>query len=95
MAEPVPADAIAAVRRFSRFYTRQLGLLGEGLLDSAFSLAESRVLYELAHQEGLTATALGRVGLPDDIGGVLAFLLSPEGRWINGQRIEASGGMML
>ena len=60
MAEPVPADAIAAIRRFSRFYTRQLGLLGEGLLASAFSLTESRVLYELAHQEGLTATALGR-----------------------------------
>jgi DNA-binding MarR family transcriptional regulator/GNAT superfamily N-acetyltransferase len=60
MAESVPADAIAAVRRFSRFYTRQLGLLGEGLLESEFSLTESRVLYELAHQDGLTATALGR-----------------------------------
>jgi len=40
-------------------------------------------------------TALGRVGLPDDIGGAVALLLSPEGRWINGQRIEASGGMFL
>jgi NAD(P)-dependent dehydrogenase (short-subunit alcohol dehydrogenase family) len=40
-------------------------------------------------------TALGRVGLPDDIGGAVAFLLSPEAHWINGQRIEASGGMML
>lgn len=40
-------------------------------------------------------TALGRAGLPDDIGGVVAFLLSPEARWINGQRIEASGGMFL
>ncbi|WP_437588588.1 SDR family NAD(P)-dependent oxidoreductase [Sorangium sp. So ce1000] len=40
-------------------------------------------------------TALGRVGLPDDIGGAVAVLLSPEGGWINGQRIEASGGMML
>src|SRR5579875_1604977 len=60
MSDPVPADAVAAVRRFSRFYTRQLGLLGEGLLESEFSLTESRVLYELAQQEGLTATALGR-----------------------------------
>lgn len=40
-------------------------------------------------------TALGRVGLPDDIGGVVASLLSPENRWINAQRIEASGGMYL
>jgi NAD(P)-dependent dehydrogenase (short-subunit alcohol dehydrogenase family) len=40
-------------------------------------------------------TALGRVGLPDDIGGAVALLLSPEGLWITGQRIEVSGGMML
>lgn len=40
-------------------------------------------------------TALGRVGLPEDIGGVVASLLSPENRWINAQRIEASGGMFL
>ncbi len=38
-------------------------------------------------------TPLGRVGLPDDIGGALAMLLAPESRWINGQRIEAAGGM--
>ena len=40
-------------------------------------------------------TALGRVGLPDDIGGAIAALLSPGARWINAQRIEASGGMFL
>ncbi len=40
-------------------------------------------------------TALGRVGLPEDIGGVIASLLSEENRWINAQRIEASGGMFL
>lgn len=40
-------------------------------------------------------TALGRVGLPDDIGGVIASLLSEDNRWINGQRVEASGGMFL
>ncbi|MGE0788191.1 MAG: SDR family NAD(P)-dependent oxidoreductase [Sandaracinaceae bacterium] len=40
-------------------------------------------------------TALGRVGLPDDIGGAVAMLLSPGAGWITGQRIEASGGMVL
>jgi NAD(P)-dependent dehydrogenase (short-subunit alcohol dehydrogenase family) len=40
-------------------------------------------------------TALGRVGVPDDIGGVIASLLSEENRWITGQCIEASGGMFL
>jgi NAD(P)-dependent dehydrogenase (short-subunit alcohol dehydrogenase family) len=39
--------------------------------------------------------ALGRVGLPEDIGGVVAFLCSEDGRWISGQRIEISGGMNL
>ncbi|MFN3988181.1 MAG: SDR family oxidoreductase [Rhodocyclaceae bacterium] len=40
-------------------------------------------------------TALGRVGLPDDIGGVVASLLADGNRWVNGQRIEASGGVYL
>ncbi|QHV98783.1 SDR family NAD(P)-dependent oxidoreductase [Spirosoma endbachense] len=40
-------------------------------------------------------TALGRVGLPDDIGGVVAFLCSEEAKWVNGQRIELTGGMNL
>ncbi len=42
-----------------------------------------------------SATALGRVGLPDDIGGAIASLLSDGSRWVNGQRIEVSGGMLL
>ena len=41
------------------------------------------------------ATALGRVGEPEDIGGVVAFLCSEDSRWINGQRIEVSGGIFL
>jgi NAD(P)-dependent dehydrogenase (short-subunit alcohol dehydrogenase family) len=40
-------------------------------------------------------TALGRVGKPDDVGGVVALLLAPANRWINGQRIEISGGVNL
>src|SRR4051812_29713179 len=49
---------IAAARRFSRFYTRELGLLRESLVDAGFSLTESRVLYELAHRDKVTASEL-------------------------------------
>jgi NAD(P)-dependent dehydrogenase (short-subunit alcohol dehydrogenase family) len=42
-----------------------------------------------------SVTALGRVGLPDDVGGAIALLLAPESGWINAQRIEVSGGMNL
>lgn len=51
-------ERIAAVRRFTRFYSRHLGLLQEELLTSGFSLTEGRVLYELAHRDPTTATAL-------------------------------------
>jgi len=51
---------IAAVRGFNRFYTRQIGVLDRGFLDSPFSLTEVRVLYELSVRRRLTATDLGR-----------------------------------
>lgn len=51
---------VEGVRRFTRFYTRHLGLLDEVLLRSAFTLAEGRLIYELAHHERTTATQLGQ-----------------------------------
>jgi DNA-binding MarR family transcriptional regulator/GNAT superfamily N-acetyltransferase len=59
---PIMADTIAQVREFNRFYTRLVGALDEGHLHSSFSLAETRVLYEIAQAgtDGPTATDLAR-----------------------------------
>ena len=59
LSAPPPAR-VAAVRRFNRFYTRLVGALDEGHLHSDFSLAEVRVLYEVANGEQPTATAIAR-----------------------------------
>jgi NAD(P)-dependent dehydrogenase (short-subunit alcohol dehydrogenase family) len=91
----------AAVETLSRYMARELGERGiavntvaPGAIETDFSGGMVRDNPELNKQiSGMTA--LGRVGLPDDIGGIVAFLCTEDAKWINGQRIEASGGMIL
>ena len=63
----VSATQIARVRAFNRDYTRRIGVLSEGLLDSPYSLTEVRVMYEIAHRSGVTAGELAE-GLDLDRG---------------------------
>jgi len=72
-------DRVSAIREFNRFYTRQIGLLGKGYLDSPFTLAEVRVLYELAHRDSPTAGEIAKaLGL--DAGYLSRMLLSFQKR---------------
>ena len=66
MNRPVSPSPVQTVRRFNRFYTKQIGVLNDGLLQSPFSLAEVRVLYEVAHREQPTAVQLANELALDD-----------------------------
>jgi NAD(P)-dependent dehydrogenase (short-subunit alcohol dehydrogenase family) len=90
-----------AVEVLTRYQAKELGSRGitanvvaPGAIETDFSGGMVRD-NEHVNKMVADATALGRVGLPDDIGGVVAFLCTDDARWINAQRIEVSGGMNL
>ena len=80
---------VAAVRRFNRFYTRQIGVLRKTFLDSPYSLAEARVLYEIASGGAPTASAIGRA-LDLDAGYLSRVLRDFEKRGLIQRRVSAS-----
>ena len=84
-------NRIQAVRGFNRFYTRQIGVLREGLLDSPFSLTEVRVLYEVAHREKSTSTELA-AELDLDAGYLSRILNRFEKRKLIAREPSASDG---
>ena len=95
------ASMKGAIETLSRYQAKELGARGiavnvvaPGAIETDFG---GGVVRDNADLNKMIAgvTALGRVGKPDDIGGVVAFLCSDDARWINAQRIEISGGMNL
>jgi NAD(P)-dependent dehydrogenase (short-subunit alcohol dehydrogenase family) len=90
-----------AIEVLSRYLAKELGARGitvnvvaPGAIETDFGGGAVRDNREL-NAFVAAQTALGRAGLPEDIGGAIAALLSEGGRWINAQRIEVSGGMFL
>ncbi len=91
----------AALETLTRYQALELGTRGisvnalaPGAIETDFgggAVRDNKAIHDRIANE----TALGRVGLPDDIGGAIAAILSPGTNWINGQRIEVSGGVSL
>jgi NAD(P)-dependent dehydrogenase (short-subunit alcohol dehydrogenase family) len=94
-------SAKGAVEVLTRYLAKELGprgitvnVVAPGAIETDFS--DGRVRDNPEYNKRVAEmTALGRAGVPDDIGPMVASLLSGENRWVNGQRIEVSGGMVL
>jgi NAD(P)-dependent dehydrogenase (short-subunit alcohol dehydrogenase family) len=95
------ASMKGAMETLTKYQAKELGARGinvnivaPGAIETDFGGGAVRDNEQM--NKGIASqTALGRVGLPDDIGPVVAFLCTEEAKWINAQRIEASGGMFL
>ncbi|MEO7213611.1 SDR family oxidoreductase [Mucilaginibacter sp.] len=95
------ASMKGAIEVFTKYLAKELGsrgiaanLVAPGIIETDFT-KKAFDSHPGMHDFISSITALGRPGQPDDIGGVIAFLCSEDARWINAQRIEASGGMFL
>ena len=90
-----------AVETLTKYQAKYLGsrhirvnVVAPGAIETDFG--GGAVRDNKAYNDQIAAlTALGRVGLPDDIGGVVAFLVSDDSKWVNAQRIEVSGGIFI
>lgn len=95
------ASMKGAIEVFSRYLAQELGsrrisvnVVAPGAIETDFGGGAVRDNAQInAHIA--SQTALGRVGVPDDIGAMIASLLSEDNRWINAQRIEVSGGFLI
>ena len=97
----VYASMKGAVEVYTRYLAKELGgrkiranVVAPGAIETDFGGGRVRDNKDI-NTRIADVTALGRVGAPEDIGGVVAFLCTAEAYWINGQRIEVSGGQAL
>lgn len=95
------ASMKSAIETLTKYQSKELGerkirsnVIAPGAIETDFGGGAVRD-NEKMNSFIATNTALGRVGLPDDIGSVVAFLCSDDAKWINAQRIEVSGGQMI
>ena len=95
------ASLKSAVETLTRYLAKELGsrgiranVIAPGAILTDFGNGHLRNSEELQKMVS-SVTALGRPGEAEDIGGVVAFLCTEDARWVNGQRIEVSGGMAL